>query len=162
MNHNDILKYGNLTVLGSVQELPESAWDTSGVTGYWSVKNIISHLASFELMLGDLVISLTSDEETPTLEMYAADPGRFNDIQVDEMRANLTPKEALQEYKGAFDRATSLLADFPEERLRINGILPWYGAQYDFEDFLVYTFYGHKREHCAEINHFRNDVLPTQ
>jgi hypothetical protein len=34
------------------------------------------------------------------------------------------------------------------------GILKWYGAEYDLEDFIVYTFYGHKREHCGQIATF--------
>ena len=162
MNGNDIIKYGNLTVLGAIQDLPETEWDTPGVTGYWSVKNIISHLASFELMLGDLLINLQGGSDTPTLELFRSDPARFNDVQVDEMRAGLAPNDALDEYREAFDRSSSLFADLPEDQLRVNGIFPWYGEEYDLEDFVVYTFYGHKREHSAEINHFRNDVLPAK
>ena len=37
MNGKDILKYGNLTVLKSIDGIPLGEWDTPGVTGYWSV-----------------------------------------------------------------------------------------------------------------------------
>jgi hypothetical protein len=42
------------------------------------------------------------------------------------------------------------------DRRRQNGALPWYGAEYDLEDFIAYSFYGHKREHTAQINVFRD------
>ena len=163
MNGKDILKYGNLTVLKAVDGVPHDAWDTPGVTGYWSVKNIVSHLASFEWMLADLLTMLAgTDGETPTLDMYINEIARFNDVQVDEMRVGQTRHEALEEYKAAFARSSELFTRFPEERLRQDGILPWYGAEYDLEDFLVYTFYGHKREHSSQIDHFRDDVLPNR
>ena len=33
---------------------------------------------------------------------------------------------------------------------------PWYGKEYALDDFIVYTFYGHKREHSAQIAAFRD------
>ncbi len=38
------------------------------------------------------------------------------------------------------------------------GTLPWYGMEYALDDFIVYTFYGHKREHSAQIAAF-GDLL---
>ena len=38
---------------------------------------------------------------------------------------------------------------------RLNGMLPWYGAATDLEDFIVYSIYGHKREHAAQIAAYR-------
>ena len=159
MNGKDILFYGDRTVLRSIDGIPVEAWDRPGVTGYWSVKNIISHLASFEWVLVDLLIAQTAGGATPTLDMYIQNPARFNDIQVDELRANQSPQEALAEYREAFARSSDLFAVFPAEGLRHTGSLPWYGAEYDLEDFIVYTFYGHKREHSAQIDHFRDHVL---
>jgi hypothetical protein len=51
MNALDVLKYGNLTVLRTIEGLPHSEWDTPDVCGVWSVKEIIAHLASFEDIL---------------------------------------------------------------------------------------------------------------
>ena len=44
----------------------------------------------------------------------------------------------------------------PVEVLRRPGTLPWYGAQYALDDFIVYQYYGHKREHTAQINVFKD------
>ncbi|MGQ9887993.1 MAG: maleylpyruvate isomerase N-terminal domain-containing protein [Aggregatilineales bacterium] len=48
VNANDILKYGHLTVLQAVDGLPPADWETPGVCGVWSVKDIVAHLASYE------------------------------------------------------------------------------------------------------------------
>ena len=36
------------------------------------------------------------------------------------------------------------------------GLIDWYGAEYDLEDFLIYSYYGHKREHSAQIEVFKD------
>ena len=46
MNAVDILKYGQQTVLHTLEEFPEAAVDTPGACGVWSVKDILAHLAS--------------------------------------------------------------------------------------------------------------------
>jgi hypothetical protein len=38
------------------------------------------------------------------------------------------------------------------------GLLPWYSAEYDLEDYITYAFYGHKREHCAQIAVYRDTL----
>jgi hypothetical protein len=50
----------------------------------------------------------------------------------------------------------TLAARISADVYRQNGTLPWYGSEYDLDDFIVYTFYGHKREHSAQIAAFRD------
>ena len=59
MNAADILKYGQLTALQSINGFPEAEWETPGACGYWSVKDIIAHLASYELVLVDILATFT-------------------------------------------------------------------------------------------------------
>jgi hypothetical protein len=42
------------------------------------------------------------------------------------------------------------------EKWRENGTLPWYGMEYALDDYIVYTFYAHKREHAAQIGVFKD------
>ncbi|MBK7219530.1 MAG: maleylpyruvate isomerase N-terminal domain-containing protein [Candidatus Promineofilum sp.] len=51
MHPVDVLSYGNATVLRAVSDLPAADWDTAGVCGWWSVREIVAHLASFEHIL---------------------------------------------------------------------------------------------------------------
>lgn len=155
MNTESVLNYGHLTVMATIDGLPEAAWDTPGVCGVWSVKEIIAHLASFEHLLVDVLRSLQGEETTPTLDQFRIDPLRFNDSEV-EARRNMSAAAVLAEYTDTQARTTGLLAQIPSARRRLNGTLPWYGEEFDLEDFITYTFYGHKREHSAQIAVFRD------
>lgn len=157
MNANDVLRYGHQTVLVAIEGLPEKEWYTPGVCGKWSVKDIIAHLASFEHLLVDVLTSLQSDLPTPTLDRFFVDYETFNDDEV-ARRGNDSPAEVLAEYRETHKLAVRLLTHIPAERRRLSGTLPWYGEDYDLEDFIVYTFYGHKREHCAQIEMFQEQL----
>jgi len=158
MNTHDVLKYGNLTFLNTLGGVPKSEWETAGVCGFWSVKQIVAHLTSFEHLVAEVLSGFSEGGPTPHLEMMGKEgPERFNDLQV-ELRQDKTADEQLAEYKEAHSRVMSLIVQIPEETRRQNGTLPWYGEEYDLDDFLVYINYGHKREHCAQINVFRDEL----
>ena len=160
MDALDILKYGHRTVVSTVRALPENEWETPNVCGWWSSKNIIAHLASFEVVLVEIFSSFIENVPTPTLKMFGESPQGFNDVSVAE-RQHLTPAETWTEYEGTQERTMELMAEIPVEVRRQKGGLPWYGPEYDLEDFIVYTFYGHKREHMAQINVFL-DLLKSK
>jgi uncharacterized damage-inducible protein DinB len=158
MNASDILKYGHLWVLKHVQTLPDEDWYTEGVCGWWSTKNIISHLASFEHVLVDILSACLGEENTPVLDQFKSlDGDKFNDVQVSQ-RKNLSAREALDDYQTVQAKTMTLVEMIPDEVLREPGTLPWYGMEYALDDFIVYTFYGHKREHCAQIAVFRDKI----
>jgi hypothetical protein len=167
MNASDILKYGHGTVLRAIDGLPDREWQTGGVCGVWSVKDIIAHLASYELVLAEVLASFqpgvampsesTGASATSMLQAFIEPGGRFNDAQV-ALRSSHSHADVLAEYTGAYEQVAALIGQLPAETLRQTGTLPWYGMEYALDDFLVYTFYGHKREHCAQIAVFRDRV----
>jgi hypothetical protein len=90
MNAADILKYGHLTVLQTIDKFPESAWEIAGACGVWSVKDIIAHLASYEEVLVDILTASPGGDSTPTTPMsnsYIELGGQFNDIEVNRRKA---------------------------------------------------------------------------
>jgi hypothetical protein len=153
MNAADVLKYGHLTLLGSIDGLSDDALQTEGVCGWWSTRHIIAHLASYEYVLNDVLNNLLGSTSTPHLDAFA-NP-QFNDDQV-EQRKDKSAGELLAEYEAAYNRGLALIAQLPPVTLSQPGTLPWYGAEYSLDDFIVYTFYGHKREHSAQIAVFRD------
>jgi hypothetical protein len=157
MNTIDILKNGHTTVMAAIDGFPAEVWDEPGVCGVWSTKDIIAHLASFEHLLVDVLNSLSNDNSTPTLDDFFAGNEQFNDAEVNKRR-DRTVEEVLAEYNDTHAQTVTLLAAVPAETGRQNGLLPWYGAEYDLEDLIVYSFYGHKREHCAQIDLFRDQL----
>jgi uncharacterized protein (TIGR03083 family) len=157
MNPLDVLKYGHATVLRAVADLPEADWHTAGVCGYWSVREIIAHLASFERALAEAIDVAGGAASGPQLTALLRNGQAFNDAQV-AARAGLSVAETLAEYESAHQAAAHRAAGLPTEQFRQVGFLPRYGSAYDLEDFIAYSFYGHKREHSAQIAVFRDHI----
>ena len=157
MNANDVLKYGHRTVLRTIEDLPDEHWATGGVCGVWSVKDIMAHLASYEHILVEVLSSFLDGGETPYLNAMAANYEGFNDDEVAK-REHLTPEQVRAEYSETQAQTMTLAARIPAETWRQVGTLPWYGMEYALDDYIVYAFYGHKREHTAQINVFKDTL----
>jgi hypothetical protein len=158
MNAKDVLKYGHGTVLQTLDGLPQSAWDLPGVCGWWSVTNIIGHLTSYEWALVDVLNETLGRGPTPCLdELRRLGFAVFNDAQV-ERRRDQTAEQALAEYNAAFAAVQEAVAPASAELLREAGRIPWYGMEYAIDDFIVYQYYGHKREHMAQVNSLRDKL----
>jgi hypothetical protein len=158
MNALDVLKYGHLHLQRTLSSVPEDQWETVGVCGIWSVKDIVAHLASYEHMLVDVLASVLGETETPTLnKMGELGPEAFNNDQVGQ-RKDKSWQEVLDEYTVTQQEAAVRAAKIPTATWGKVGTLPWYGAEYSLDDFIVYTFYGHKREHSAEIEVFKTKL----
>ena len=155
MNATDILKYGQGTVLQTIEGFPEAAWEKTGACGVWSVKDILAHLASYEEVLVDILSAFVSRHATPYLDKFTGLGVQFNDTEV-ERRRGRSVKEILDEFNDAHAQVLSLAAQIRPEQFRQVGTLPWYGMEYSLDDVIVYMYYGHKREHSAQIAAFRD------
>src|SRR3712207_5949758 len=142
MNASDVLKYGHLTLLGTLDGLPDGDWETPGVCGIWSTKDIVAHLASYEHVLVEVLSGFVGGGPTPYLEAYQRGP-QFNDIEVTK-RKTKSVAEVLDEYKEAHQQTMALVAQIPGETLRRPETLPWYGMEYALDDYITYAYYGHK------------------
>ncbi len=158
MNASDVLRYGHDFVMRYLKDLPQEHWETPNVCGWWSTKHIIAHLASYEHLLVEVLRSFSDDRPTPYLKQMIELGGEgFNDFHVN-IRKDRSPAETLAEYQGAYDQCAALIGSLDAETLRRPGTLPWYGAEYALDDFIVYQYYGHKREHTAQINVFADTL----
>ena len=157
MHTIDVLHYGHLTVMHALDQLPNADWLTPNVCGVWSVKEIIAHLSSFELALADVWRVALGEPTAGLLADLLRDGQAFNDAQV-PARAGMSPADTRAEYEAAHQAAMQGAAGLPPASFRQTGFLPEYGDAYDLEDFLAYTYYGHKREHSAQIAVFRDSI----
>lgn len=157
MHALDMLEVGHQMVLDSVRDLPKREIEAGGACGIWSIKDIIAHLTAYEALVADILTSLTHPgNHTPVLERFLSDPAAFNDAEV-ENRQGRSLEDILDEYTAMHCYVIDEIIRIPEATLREPGALPWYGDAYDVEDFLVYTSYAHKREHCAQIEAFKDN-----
>lgn len=157
MNAKDILFYGNRTLLASLERVPPAERTTPGLIGWWSAREAMAHLAIFE---DGLVEVLEAFEHGTTPTTLAEMDSSKNDAMV-AAKEGKTFDDLLAEYTDAHNRTMQLIEKISPEKLREVGAIPWYGAEYSLEDFLVYTFYGHKREHAARFEAF-GDKLDAQ
>ena len=161
MNPLAVLQYGHQTVQRALDGFPAEAWEQPGACGSLSVKDIVAHLAAYENVLVDVLTGFVSkNEPTPNLTKMLEQPDQFNENEV-AARKTQTPQEVRDEYHRAHERAMELAAQISPETYRQPGTLPWYGVEYALDDFIAYTYYGHKQEHCAQINVFHDRLKVT-
>jgi len=161
MNAADVLRYGHLTLIGALEQAPKEIVTDSGACGVWSIKDIVAHLASYEIVLIDILQADLDGGPKPNLDRYR-DPGSdFNDGEVGA-RASRSLDEVLGELNDCHARTLELAARFDTERFRQSGTIAWYGPDYSLDDLVVYMYYGHKREHAAQIEAFRDRQVPGQ
>ncbi len=154
MNASDILKYGHLTLMHEIDGLED--WDTPGVVGTWTAKDLMAHLASYEHVIAEVLQGFGGGGDTPYMEMTGRmDGDAFNDSAVEASRGK-SRDEVMNDYNATHERVISLVSQIPAETLRQTGTIPWYGAEYSLDDYIVYSQYGHKREHSAQFAMFRD------
>ncbi len=158
MNAHDILKSGHLWVHKHLDGLTDDQMVVPGVCGFWSVKEIMAHLTSFEWVLAEVFLGFADPGPTPNLnQLTSMDGDAFNAVQVG-MRQDRSVAEVLAEYNKAYERVIGLLPRLDENLLLRAGTIPWYGKEYSLDDLIVYQYYGHKREHMAQVAVYRDTL----
>lgn len=157
MNTLDVCRYGQFTFLGAVDGVRDDGWTIPGACGVWSIKHLVSHLASYEAVIADIIESVAGATTTPALERFKRLGNEFNDIAVQE-REHFSPERALQELTEEHERAMTALTALDAGLVTMAGTIPWYGPEYALDDLLVYMGYGHKREHAGQIGVFRSRI----
>jgi hypothetical protein len=162
MDASGILYWGDNFLRASLEGIPETLWETEGVCGVWSVKNLLAHLEAHEQMLTDVFTMFGGGSDTPTLNDIGrvGGPLAWNDWSVDQRRG-WSASETLARYDAAYQHNMELAKGVTPEKYREVGTMPWYGLEYSLDDYIVFTFYGHKREHGGEIRHFRSGLGGT-
>ena len=153
MNVASMLEQSHLMVLQAVDDLPEREWDVPGASGEWSVKDILSHLTSYEEVLVDVFATFLTDAPTPHLQKYRDKSIDFNKTETQE-RQFRTAQQVMDEYEEAQLQSSDLLAQIPQEKIFQTGTLPWYGSERCLAD-LINSFCAHTQEHCQQIKAFR-------
>ena len=160
MNAVEILKYGHLTLLASLEGLPDAAWTLPGACGEYSVQTLVGHMATMENVLADALGAFAGQPGGAHFAAYAADHEAYEAAERARF-AELPTAAGLAEYQAAHERVMRHAAAIPPETLRTPGVIPWYGAEYALDDLIVYFNYGHKREHAGQIGLFRDAARAT-
>jgi hypothetical protein len=153
MNALDIVRYGHLTMLGALEGCTVDEVETPGACGLWTVKDIVAHLASYEQVLIGILDEVAGKGPNADLNRFRDAGVVFNDGEV-AARIDQGFDDVLGELNRAHEQVLKQLASMEPAQLSRPGTVPWYGDAYALDDLLVYMYYGHKREHAAQVAAF--------
>lgn len=156
MKTSQVLEQSHALFTGAVDDLTEAQWDTPNVCGEWSTKDVVTHLASYERLLLDILRTFQGDALTPYVRSFLADGAAFNRRMV-EARKYETAQQVLNAYQDAQVQTTSLLQQIPEEKTREPGTMSWFGAERCLAD-VVAMMCAHTKEHTDQIIAFREHL----
>ena len=147
MNPADLLRYGQAHIDELIDRCTPADWSAIAL-GTWTTRDLVGHLGAFEVRFAE-VLSLFAGIE-PTTNLRIESPATFNDDQA-AIRSEWSVDAIVAELRVAHALATSLVGRIPAETWREVGTIPWYGPEYSLDDLLVYSVYGHKREHGPQL-----------
>ncbi len=161
MNAATILHYGKKEVETALADFPKDQVTVTGAVGTWSVKDILAHLTSYELLLLEVLHWYKKDNSpTPRMKLMKESYEDFNTKEVASF-ADKSFDDIYKEYKETYPKVQEIIRTISPEELRKIGTIPWYGEEYALDDYIVYTSYGHKKEHTAQIAAFK-DILNSK
>jgi hypothetical protein len=147
VNAHDILVFGQRDIDALIDRFSPADWRAIAL-GVWTTKDLVGHLGAFEVRFREALTVLLGDE--PVTDILSSRLATFNDDQA-AIRHDWSVDEVVGELRGAYRAVMELVARIPEERWREVRTIPWYGPQYSLDDLVVYTIYGHKREHSPQL-----------
>ena len=147
MNTVDVLMYGQRTIRATIDRYEPDDWGRIAL-GVWTAKDLLGHLGAFEVRFADVLATFVGAPVES--DLMAADPRTFNDDQA-AVRKDWPLDRVLAEFLEAHERAMRHARAISPETWREVGTIPWYGPEYSLDDLVVYTMYGHKREHDPQL-----------
>ncbi|MDQ3128975.1 MAG: maleylpyruvate isomerase N-terminal domain-containing protein [Chloroflexota bacterium] len=147
MNPADLLRYGQAQIDDLIDRCTLADWAAIAL-GTWTTKDLVGHLGAYEVRFAE-VLSLFAGVE-PATNLRTESPTTFNDDQA-AIRRDWSVESIVAEIRDAHALSTSLVGRIPAETWREVGTIPWYGPEYSLDDLLVYSLYGHKREHGPQL-----------
>ena len=147
MNPRDVLFYGQREIDPLSDRLAAADWERIAL-GVWTTKDLVGHLGAFEVRFAEVLQMFVGEESSTALRLES--PATFNDDQA-AVRKDWPVEAIVAELRDAYRLVMGLVDRITAERWREVGTVPWYGPEYSLEDLLVYTQYGHKREHAPQL-----------
>ena len=147
MNAKDVLTYGQHDIDALIDRLAPADWGAVAL-GVWTTKDLVGHLGAFEVRFREALTVFLGG--TPTTDILSSRLATFNDDQA-AIRHDRSVDAIVGELRDAHRDVMELVTRVTAERWREVGTIPWYGPQYSLDDLVVYTMYGHKREHVSQL-----------
>lgn len=155
MNAVRVLQRGQKSFLDILKDLPEQNWSNGFVTGSWTVKDVIDHLAGYEALQVEAFSKfLDPSIKTPLLDQKTK--GSFAEFNQEhwEENKNKSWQEILDNYMRSYSKLEEIVKIIPFEIMAKPNTTTWYGEPSQLDDIIALNF-GHKKHHLAQIKLFR-------
>lgn len=130
---------------------------TPGVTGNWSVKDVLGHLAAFHRYWGAQLRAATTGMPPTPRDLFdsEAPPPRYasedeQNSAIHALYAPLPPAVVLAKWSEAVDLLREGVAALPEADLTTPGRFPWAG-ELPLVEAIAGDTYRHSAEHAAQV-----------
>ena len=147
MNPLDVMQYGQRDIDQLLGRLRDDDWSAIAL-GVWTTKDVVGHLGAFELRFADVLATFL--DEPPDSDLIRSNPATFNDDQA-AVRKAWSVDQVLDEFRLAHSRVLDRAGRISADTWSRIGTIPWYGPEYALDDLVVYSMYGHKREHAPQL-----------
>jgi len=136
-------------LLMSVEGLSQAGWTTSEVLPGWTAKDVLAHMAAWEMHVAKHLPDLLVDNG---LHIVGVEADTFNAEQV-ALRRESTPHELLQELADSRQRILEALTTANDDDLTQPHAVPW--GQVTIERWALQEIYEHDGEHAAQLRAWR-------
>ena len=136
-------------LLMSVEGLSQAGWTTSEVLPGWTAKDVLAHMAAWEMHVAKHLPDLLVDNG---LHIVGVEADTFNAEQV-ALRRESTPHELLQELADSRQRILEALTTANDDDLTQSHAVPW--GQVTIERWALQEIYEHDGEHAAQLRAWR-------
>lgn len=127
----------------------DATLDRKGVVGEWSVKNVLAHLAAWELVVVQVLSERLETGKTPeVMATIAADMDAWNELQVAEVE-ELTPDDQLVEFEWTRSVLMQYLASLDDTAL--SKTKPWAGWDGTVAEYVLDAIAAHERAHAEQV-----------
>jgi DinB family protein len=143
------LEAGRRALLELIASVPEAILDRKGVVGDWSIKNVLAHLAAWDLVVAQALPERLATGQTPeVLKLITADEDAWNALQVDEGE-ELTPEDQLAEFEWTRSVLLQYLRSLDDATLAKRA--PWQGWDDTLAEYIMQGVGAHEHEHTEHI-----------
>ena len=132
-----------------IEGLSDEELVATGVTGCWSVKDILAHLTRWEAELVKLLWQ-TSLGQQPTSAQFSRTPlNELNDQWFKEMQSRPLDR-ILEDFHGVRTQTIRRLESFSDKSLEDDKFYPWLGGRPLWE-WVASDSFDHEAEHADQI-----------
>jgi hypothetical protein len=139
--------------LDAIEGLSEEALETPGVSGDWSVKDLLIHLTRWEAELVKLLWQARNQRTPTTVHFSRQEVDTINELWYHQFRQRWLGL-VLDDFHGVRNQTVRRVEELPEQAFADLEYYPWLGGQ-PLWKWIAEDSFSHESEHEAQVRAWR-------